>query len=170
MLDRYQRIMIAVDETEASLKAVQYVARMMAGRKDVHVRLFHVLPPLPPDLLEHGGSELPEQEQLLSDQLRMAQHKWTAQARQSAQRSLDSALVVLVEHGIPSQNLSTAFSTSVNPTDISAEILRAAGEWDCATVVTGRHDLPWMQEILHRHVGDQVVQSGKDTAVTVVPS
>jgi K+-sensing histidine kinase KdpD len=79
-------------------------------------------------------------------------------------------LVVLVEHGIPSQNLSTAFSTSVNLTDISAEILRAAREWDCATVVTGRHDLPWMQEILHRHVGDQVVKSGKDMAVTVVPS
>jgi nucleotide-binding universal stress UspA family protein len=129
-----------------------------------------VLPPLPPDLLEHGGSEAPEKEQMLGERLRAEQEQWTANAKQSAEDSLEQALVLLVDHGIASHNVSTAFSTTIHQPDVSSEILKAAQAWGCGTVVIGRHDLPWTKELLYRHVGDEVVQSAKDLAVTIVTS
>ena len=50
-----KHILIAVDNTEASHRAVHYVAAMLGGRRGFHVRLLHVLPPFPPELLECGG-------------------------------------------------------------------------------------------------------------------
>ena len=71
-MDKHDKILIAVNDTDASRKAVTYVARLMGGRADVHVRLFHVLPPTPPELLESGGTEDPNQEERLSAELRHA--------------------------------------------------------------------------------------------------
>jgi hypothetical protein len=87
-MDRHDKILIAVDETDASLKAVGYVARLLGGRKDLHVRLFHVLPSIPPELLEYGGAENPRKEQQLSADLRTAQNDWIEKAKRSANASL----------------------------------------------------------------------------------
>ena len=167
-MDRNDKILIAVDETDASLKAVRYVARLLGGRKDLHVRLFHVLPSIPPELLEYGGAENPRKEQQLSTELHSAQADWIDQAKRSANASLESALVVLIDHGLLSEHISTEFSSSIHKPDVAREVLEAAGKWDCGTIVTGRHCLPWTQEIFHRHVGEELVHRAKGFAVWVV--
>lgn len=167
-MDRHDKILIAVDGTDASLKAVGYLARMMGGRKDLHVRLFHVLPPIPPKLLEYGGTEDPQKERELSAELRDAQADWTAQAKHSAQSSLEAAIVLFIDHGFLSENLSTEFSSSIHKPDVAREVLEAAGKWDCGTIVTGRHCLSWTQELFHRHVGEDLVHRAKGYAVLVV--
>lgn len=167
-MDRHDKILIAVDGTDASLKAVDYVTRMMGGRKDLHVRLFHVLPPIPPKLLEYGGTEDPRKEETLGAELHAAQADWTAQAKQAAQSSLEATIVLLIDRGLLPENLSTEFSSSIHKPDVAREVLEAAGKWDCGTVVTGRHCLPWTQEMFHRHVGEELVQRAKGFAVWVV--
>ena len=51
------RLLLAIDDTAATERAVAYVANVARGNPEFHVRLFHVLPPIPPGLLEHGGHE-----------------------------------------------------------------------------------------------------------------
>ncbi len=167
-MNRHDKILIAVDETDASLEAVRYVARMMGGRKDLHVRMFHVLPSTPPELLEYGGAEDPKKERQLSADLQTAQAEWIVQAKRSAQASLEATLVLLIDHGLLSENLSTEFSSSIHKPDIAREILEAAQKWDCGTIVTGRHCLPWTQEIFHRHVSEELIRRAKGFTVWVV--
>ncbi len=54
------RILIAVDGSEHSARALHYVGMLLRDTCDVQVTLFHVLKPMPRELLEHGGSEDPE--------------------------------------------------------------------------------------------------------------
>ena len=52
-----RHILIAVDASGASDRAVTYVGEMIGKRQGYRVRLLHLLPPLPPPLLEVAGSE-----------------------------------------------------------------------------------------------------------------
>lgn len=92
----------------------------------------------------------------------------SAQAKQAAQSSLEATIVLLIDRGLLPENLSTEFSSSIHKPDVAREVLEAAGKWDCGTVVTGRHCLPWTQEMFHRHVGEELVQRAKGFAVWVV--
>ena len=56
------RVLLAVDESENSHRVVQYVGSLLGRTPDVVVTLFHVLKPMPRELLEHGGSENPAAE------------------------------------------------------------------------------------------------------------
>jgi hypothetical protein len=45
--------------------------------------MVHVLPPLPPELLEHGDSEDPAKEAQLEADLKVEQHRWISAAKKS---------------------------------------------------------------------------------------
>lgn len=168
-MDRLHKIMIAVDDSSASLGAVAYVAGLMGGRKDLSVRLFHVLPPLPPGLLEFGGSENPEQEARLSAELRQSQQRWTEEAKRFATAAMDTAVTLLIDHGFPAQQVSAELCPSFQARDdIAQVILQTANDWDCGTIVVGRRTLHWLQELFARHVGEELVRQAEGYAVWVV--
>ena len=75
-MERTDKLLIAVEDSEASMKAVAYVSQMMRGREHIQICLFHVLPPIPPKLLEFGGAENPNKEKILSTDLKVAQAQW----------------------------------------------------------------------------------------------
>ena len=70
------RMLVAVDESENSQRAVEYVASLLGPIPNVSITLFHVLKPIPRELLEHGGSENPAAEALLGEELRREQDAW----------------------------------------------------------------------------------------------
>jgi len=51
------KILLALDGSEASMRAARYVANLLGKRADVFVTLFHILSPIPPSLLESGSLE-----------------------------------------------------------------------------------------------------------------
>ena len=67
------RILIAVDGSEHSARALRYVGTLLRDARDVQVTLFHVLKPMPRELLEHGGSEDPAEEIRLAKELQQDQ-------------------------------------------------------------------------------------------------
>src|SRR2546427_11126509 len=77
------RILLPVDESENSRRAVQYVGSLLCRTPDVAVTLFHVLKPMPRELLEHGGSENPAVGTELSMQLRNEQEAWVRKEPES---------------------------------------------------------------------------------------
>jgi hypothetical protein len=58
-MNNAKRILIAIDDSDASYHAVTYVGSIIGGREDFRVCLLHALPPLPRELLEFGGSSDP---------------------------------------------------------------------------------------------------------------
>jgi nucleotide-binding universal stress UspA family protein len=51
----WKRILIAVDDSAATRRAIRYVIEMASPSKIDQIVLLHVLDPLPPALLEHSG-------------------------------------------------------------------------------------------------------------------
>ena len=93
------RILVAVDESENSNRAVKYVGSLLRETSDTAVTLFHVLKPMPRGLLEHGGSENPAAEAQLSEQLRRDQEAWIRQEAERECPFLIKAFETLTQSG-----------------------------------------------------------------------
>jgi nucleotide-binding universal stress UspA family protein len=167
-MESTNKILLAIEDSEASMKAVAYVAEMVWGREAIHICLFHALPPIPPRLLEYGGTEDPQNEQALSTELKSAQTEWIEKAKEAVQPLITRAWAILQDHGVSQSQISTHFSHTIHKLDIVREILNAAKESHCGTVVVGRHRLPWVQDLFHHHTGEGLIEQGQELTVWVV--
>ena len=163
-----QNILIAIDRLDPSLQAVEYVGEMVGDRKGLSVYLFHVLPPFPPSLLEFGGAEDPQKEVVLSQQLRDDQALWVADAIESAQPWFERAKETLQWSHVSMEMVHSKVSPSIHKPDLVRDILEAAKNLHCGTIVVGRDSFPSFQEMHRRHVGEELVEKGKGFAVWVV--
>ena len=89
------RILLAIDDSPASMRAVTYAAHLVGRRRGFRFCIVHVLPPFPPRLLEHGGTETSAKD------LKAEQHLWLAAARKTYQKGLDEAGAKLRKAGVP---------------------------------------------------------------------
>lgn len=167
-MDTNKRMLIAVDDSEASHRAVDYVATMLGGRRGFHVLLLHVLPPFPPELLEFGGSEDPEVEAQKEAEIRNEQIGWIAQAKQAAQPVLEKAVSILREARVPARAISTQFATSIGGQDVVTNILETAKVDNCATIIVGRESFTGLQRVFTHHVADELIRRGHGYTIWVV--
>jgi nucleotide-binding universal stress UspA family protein len=164
------RLLLVVDDSLSSKAAVEYVANVLGHRRGFQVCLAHVLPPLPPILLEFGGSENPEKERQLDSQLRKDQQQWIETARKKAEPALNSARVRLRQAGLPAASLATQFSDPVDEqASASQEILDQARRNGCRTIVVGRRSLSWFRRITGgKDLAGKLVQQGKGRTIWIV--
>jgi nucleotide-binding universal stress UspA family protein len=167
-MESTNKILVAIEDSEASMKAVAYVAEMVRGREAFHICLFHALPPMPPRLLEFGGTEDPQKEQTLRTELKSAQTEWIEKAKNAVQPSITRARAILQNHNVSQSQISTHFSHTIHKLDIVREILNAAKQSHCGTVVVGRHRFPWVKDLFHHHTGEGLVEQGQELSVWVV--
>ncbi|NJD68165.1 MAG: universal stress protein [candidate division NC10 bacterium] len=167
-MDQSKRILVAVDDSEASSRAVTYVATMIGRRSGFRVRLVHVLPSVPPALLECGGSENPEQEERREAAEHAAQTRWLDQAENAARPVLARAKWILRKAGMPISGVETQLCTSTSGEEVVREILETARASRCGTVVVGRESLPGLKGLFQHHVGDELIKRGQGISVWVV--
>jgi nucleotide-binding universal stress UspA family protein len=167
-MDTNKRMLVAVDGSEASHRAVGYVAAMIGGRRGFHIRLLHVLPPFPPELLEFGGSENPEVEAQKEAELRKEQAEWLDRAKQADQPMLEQAVSILRQARIPARAVDTQFATSISGQDLITNILEAAKADNCATIVVGRELFTGLQRVFEHHVADELIRRGHGYTIWVV--
>ena len=162
------RILLAVDDSEASVRAVSYVGRFLTGITDPHILLLHLLPPLPPGLLEHGGGRNKEEEEEIETAQEAEQAEWIQGATQKAQPLLESARASLLEHGLPESTIEVRSVPTV-PVDQAVNlILREAGAFRCDTIVVGRGSLTWLRELFHRHIGQELASKAEAFTTVIV--
>jgi nucleotide-binding universal stress UspA family protein len=159
------RILVAVDESENSHRAVQYVGALLCRTPDVAVTLFHVLKPMPRELLEHGGSENPAAEAQLGAQLRSDQESWLRTERESECSVLRTAKTALMSYGFDGNKVSMAFG---HDDDIAANILEEARRGEHQTIVLGRHGTSRIKRIFGGGVTDQLLRQAKGFAIWIV--
>lgn len=167
-MDVKRKILIAVDDSEVSHRAVDYVAAMIGGRRGFHVYLFHVLPPLPPSLLEHGGSENPSVEKEIEAQMRGKQADWLEKAKLESQPMMDKAKGILHDAGISAGDIDSQFYTPISGENMVSDILLQAQADACDTIVVGRETFAGLQRVFRHHVADDLIRRGHNHTIWVV--
>src|SRR5436309_12383961 len=163
-----KHILIAVDDSEASYRAVTYVGSIIGGCEGFRVCLLHALSPLPRELLEFGGSEDPQQEEREEACIKAQQARWIEAVAQAAEPVFTRAKHILHEARVPEDTVETQVVDTVNTQDTVFDILETAHARHCGTVVVGRESFHGLKALWASHVSDEVVHQGEGLAVWVV--
>ena len=163
-----QNILIAVDDRDAALRAVQYVAAFVAGRNDFEIHLLHALRPLPPQLMESPGSEDPSVERQIEQRQALQQQGWKNRAETQVVPVLEAARSQITAANVSVQKIATHILQLNDGGDLVPELIRAAHEYRCQTIVVGYNDYPWIKEKFHTHIAEQLIAQSERLAVCVV--
>lgn len=154
-----KKILVAVDESKNSMKAVKYVASGI--QPTGKVTLLSVLP----DSTAACGLDSPTLTPLFK-QNRKAFCAIEDTKKDHVKEFMEKAKTVLVEAGFPSKNVTIKIQKK--KVGIARDILKEAqvGKYD--TLVMGRRGLSAVKEFLFGSVSSKVVQLAKKVSVIVV--
>jgi nucleotide-binding universal stress UspA family protein len=161
-------LLVVLDDSAASRRAVKYVSKFIGRRMGFRICLVHVLAPLPPELLEHGGSEDPAQEVRLGADLTAEQHGWISAAKKTFQKNLDEARAILRNEGISGRTVQASFCEPGEGPNAADAILNMARRCQCRTVVVGRHSVSWFHELFSQELSEELLRRGKGFCVWAV--
>jgi nucleotide-binding universal stress UspA family protein len=165
---RNTKLLLVIDETEASKRAVTYVARIVARLRDFHVCVAHTLPFLPTHLTEYGGARNPAEEEKLKTELHAGQVRWIAEAKEKAQPALDRACATLHKAGLGTKAIETKFCFPAEGAATGDEILALARAHKYHTVVIGRGSLSWWRQLVNTDPVEELVRRGKGFTIWIV--
>jgi len=107
-------------------------------------------------------------EQKLNRELDRKCQRWTQDADNAAQALLQKATSLLSRAGVQPDSMETLVHQSVNHEDLIDDILEAAKEKKCQTIVVGRSSFSWIKEMLNRHLADELVRKASGVTIWVV--
>ena len=158
-------ILIAVDDSDESVRALHYVGALLRDVRDVKVTLFHVLNPMPRELMEHGGSENPETEDYLGQQLRKEQEEWVRTEEALEYPILMNALEQLGQTGFPLDHVTLKLGHERDIADSIMDETRAGGY---GTVVVTRHGPTGTKRLFSSGIIDRLVRDLSGVAIWVL--
>ena len=161
-------LLVVVDNSLASIRAVAYVAQILGGHRGFRVCLAHTLPSPPGGLMEFGGAEDPRKEEWLEARLRASRHLWVSAKKKKLSGSLELAYADLRRAGFARGEIEVHFCYPSDRRNAPKEILTLARERGCHTVVVGRRPLSWLREHLQSNPADELVRHGKGFTTWVV--
>lgn len=144
-------IVIAVDGSENSLRAVAYVGRLLAGCQGFTVTLLHVI-------------HAPEEDFFASPQER---ERWIQSGRKKVAKWLGDYRDMLVDHGIDPEKV-TIHTVERDGPSLARLILAEMSALDAGTIVVGRQGLSRKEEFLFGSVSKQIVSHARNCTVWVV--
>ena len=153
------KILIAVDESKNSMKAVNYVAKGMNSAATV--TLFSVLP----DATAACGLDSPT----LTPLFRKSRQAFCAiedTKKDTVKEFMQKAKKVLVESGFASRNV--AIKIRKKKAGIARDVLKEAERGKYDTLVIGRRGLSGVKQFVLGSVSNKIVKFAKKTSVVVV--
>jgi nucleotide-binding universal stress UspA family protein len=163
-----KNILVAVEDSEASDRAVSYVAQILDGRREFEVVLFHMPASIPPQLLEFGGAEDPAQEQRAQAKLGTARATWMREVASAAQPIFARAKTRLHQAHIAAEAVKTELFIPPAEQSLEAGILETARTHECGTVVVGREEFSRFQDLFRSHVADKLIQEADHLTLWIV--
>ncbi len=166
-MSKSKHILLAIDDSEASMRAVRYVAGVLGGKRDIRIRLFHVAP-FPPKMLEFGGTEDPKHERQLKEQLDLVQDRWSGKVEQAMQPVFERATSILRRGRIPAAAIETELAMASPEEGVAPKILDTARRHRCGTIVVGQESISWLQKFFEYQVTDELIPHAQSLALWVV--
>lgn len=154
-----KKILVAVDESKNSMKAVNYVAKGM--NSSATVTLLSVLP----DATAACGLDSPALTPLFKEHI----HSFCAledAKKHSVKAFMEKAKMVLVKGGFPSKNL--IIKIRKKKVGIARDILKEAHQGKYDTLVIGRRGLSSIKQFIMGSISNKLVKFAKNVSVIVV--
>lgn len=159
-----KRILVAVDDSDASAKAVSYLGHVLAGADDCRIRLFHVVEPIGPPWISVHGDQTTELPAAADDpEARLIQ-----EAKERSGPLFERMVEALTDAGVDRDCLESSWFIASREDSLAHEVLQLAREQDYSTVVVGRTALPWYRELFRQHLGERLVKKAEGLSVWVV--
>lgn len=146
-----RHILIAVDETESSKRAVLYVADILGGFPGFKATLLSIIPE-------------PEEDFFESEEERRA---WVRDRLSEVEGLLENYRQILIQSGFPPEKVQVRTFVA-GERSLSDVILDFRCDLSCCTVVVGRHHHSKTEEFLFGSVSSQLIHAAKDCAIWVV--
>jgi nucleotide-binding universal stress UspA family protein len=157
-----KKILVAVDGSEGSLRAVDYVGRQFAGMEDLRITLFHVLPYVPTSFWDDGHVLTTEERRARQEVV----DKWIRNQQLNLDPIFQSAKEVLVKKGIPEARIDTKGVS--DSADVAETILEEVSDGGYQTLVLGRRGLSPAKRLFMGSVTSEIINRGTGTAICVV--
>jgi nucleotide-binding universal stress UspA family protein len=156
------KILIAIDGSRCSRRAVEYIGRQFSGNGEIRITLLHVLPYPPAPFWDDGH--------VLSDAEKSARNyvieKWLINQRAKLEPLFQEMAEVLLGKGIgPEQIEKKSISDS---TDVAESILEEVRDGGYQTLVLGRCGLSASKRFLMGSVTTKIVNHGSGIAICIV--
>jgi nucleotide-binding universal stress UspA family protein len=168
-MEKKKKILIALDGSPSSMKAVEHVAGVICGHKFFEVTLFHVCFD-PPSLLEHGGSEDSDKERELDARLHERLMRWIEGCREWVQENIfDKAKKVFEDQGVSDEVVTVRTKVCAEAqTDVASCIIQEARDGGYDAVVLGRRGPSARREFLFGSTPSKVIHHLEQCAVWIV--
>jgi nucleotide-binding universal stress UspA family protein len=155
-------MLIAIDGSECSLRAVDYVGRQFSGMGDLQITILHVLPFPPAPLWDDGHIPTKGEKEKRESEI----EKWLLDQRAGTESLFDRAITILVGAGISRTQM--AIKTISDSSDIADSILEATRDGGYHTLVVGRCGHSSVKEFVMGSVTTKLLSHGAGVAVCVV--
>lgn len=120
----------------------------------MELTIFHVLDPFPPVLLEHEGSEDPDEEEALEARMEERRRAWTMEHLGRANRAFQPLAERIREAGGATPSLKIV--PSYLPEDLVALLKLETGSQDYDEVLVVHHPESWFKTFLSRTTADRM--------------
>jgi nucleotide-binding universal stress UspA family protein len=156
------KILVAIDGSKSSLRAIDYAGKHWGGAGQVQVTLLHVLPGVPAEFWDDGHILSKEEK---ADRKKVVK-KWAANQKTGQGALFQKAKAALEKHGLKARQVK-ARSVPEDP-DVADAILgeTEAGGYD--TLVLGRRGRSAVARFVMGSVASKVVNHAQKVAVVVV--
>ena len=145
-----KKILLAIDNQESSMRAVNYVGRVIGSCPGFSITIIHVIEKPSEDFFENEA-------------------QITAHIESSAREAealLEKARQILLEHGLQPESIS--FDAPVKTCDSMASCIIEEAREDYGTLVVGRRGIPKSEEFLFGSVSKKIIDYSKKCTVWVV--
>lgn len=150
-MDDWQRILIAVNDSDDALRAIHYVGQTTRLADSLYIHLLYVYPDPPPDYYTKGGN---------LDAYREIMHDQAAQA-------IDIAISNLKKFGVSEESIETDIQLADGKT-ISQAILQAQESYKCSTVVVGKRGISKNEEFLFGSISNTLARNTRGFTTWIV--
>lgn len=146
-----KHLLIAIDQSDSSRRAVLYVADFLGGFPGFRATLLSIVPEPEDDFFDAEAEK----------------RAWTAEKRAEANKMLDNYRQVLIQSGFEPDKVRIR-SCVGDVKSLSEAILDTRCDLTCCTVVVGRHHKSKAEEFLFGSTSSKLIHEAKSCAVWVV--
>jgi len=146
-----KHLLIAVDQTESSKRAVLYVADFLGGFPGFAVTLLTIIPEPEKDFFENEAEQI----------------AWIGNEREKTKQRLENYRQILIQSGFPENKVDVKLCMG-NAKSLSEMIITFQCDLKCCTMVVARHHKSKTEEFLFGSTSNHLIHEAKNCAVWVI--
>lgn len=152
-----KKILIAVDGSDCSFRAVEYCAELFSGVKNVGFTIFHVFTYTPPHIWQFN--------RILKEE-KNGFDSWLKNQKQGAESIVKKAEDILHKSGFGSEQIETKIVS--DSTNVAGSILEEAKNGYYVSLVLGRQGSHHIKELFLGSTTSRIINRGVGLAIWVV--